>query len=390
MWFWKQSLSTKFVLTAIALSLVSMTIIGIIGFSLGQRGIQTHTDLHLQSVAALKTDAVLNWLESHRSILSRNLYPSGSTTSVDSVLLTEPGSPAHDEAVRDIQTNFQHPYDPTSSIQNLLLLNSEGRIQYSKDPQMPIAPGALEIIRDNGSAGLYASLIWAPGNVNGASSLVMAEPAQGDIPGVSVAYLDPAPIQTLLKPDAALGDRGVVYLIQPGNGAFTFEGSFRGPLLATLSGLEKPTNGTILMFDDPQGVELVGQVEKVGDLPWRIVAAIPSKDAFFDVQDMKLFMSIAILVIGSLSALGAWRLGVAIVSPLKELAEGATQIGQGNLDYRVTVHSTDEVGNVANRFNKMAMSLASTRWTLLEAERERLHPTSKANEFSEPYRFPWW
>lgn len=46
-----------------------------------------------------------------------------------------------------------------------------------------------------------------------------------------------------------------------------------------------------------------------------------------------------------------------ITHPLKQLADGALEIGQGNLDFRIELDSQDEIGELARNFNTMARSL---------------------------------
>ena len=103
--FIRKSLATKFIVTAIVLTLIPMLIVGSIGFLLGKRGIETHTDLHLQSVVSLKEEQVANRLLFLRNILATNIYPGGSTTSVESLLSTEPDSQAHKSAAILMEEN---------------------------------------------------------------------------------------------------------------------------------------------------------------------------------------------------------------------------------------------------------------------------------------------
>ena len=55
---------------------------------------------------------------------------------------------------------------------------------------------------------------------------------------------------------------------------------------------------------------------------------------------------------------------------LSELSLGAALIGANNLDYRIAVHSTDEIGTVAGTFNTMADNLAHSREELTAANTE--------------------
>ena len=46
-----------------------------------------------------------------------------------------------------------------------------------------------------------------------------------------------------------------------------------------------------------------------------------------------------------------------IIKPIRKLSEGAAEIGRGNLDYRIGLDSSDELGKLAYEFNVMTMQL---------------------------------
>jgi len=82
---------------------------------------------------------------------------------------------------------------------------------------------------------------------------------------------------------------------------------------------------------------------------------------------------IAILAGGFvISTVLAWLLARSIVQPVQSLTESAQQLGDGNLDQHVTVQSGDELGRMAEAFNKMAAKLRayrqSTTAQILEAQ----------------------
>ena len=79
-------------------------------------------------------------------------------------------------------------------------------------------------------------------------------------------------------------------------------------------------------------------------------------------------LSLGALVLGALvSAVLARR----ICKPVRELAEAARAIGDGGFDHRVKVESDDELGMLAQSFNKMAGSLETSLARLTEAAAER-------------------
>ena len=58
-----------------------------------------------------------------------------------------------------------------------------------------------------------------------------------------------------------------------------------------------------------------------------------------------------------LAAILVGTVGATIVRPLKSLSRSAAEIGQGNLDMTVAVHSPAEIGQLADAFNLMARQL---------------------------------
>jgi signal transduction histidine kinase len=76
---------------------------------------------------------------------------------------------------------------------------------------------------------------------------------------------------------------------------------------------------------------------------------------------------IGTLVGGFIVATGVtYLLARSIIQPLQGLTESAQQLGEGNLDQHVPVQSRDEVGKLAEAFNKMAAKLRAYRQSSTE------------------------
>lgn len=97
---------------------------------------------------------------------------------------------------------------------------------------------------------------------------------------------------------------------------------------------------------------------------------IDATDANFKLQDTARQLSItaivAILLIVPSSLLIARR----VVAPLNELARTARAIACGTMDARASVHSRDELGQLAVSFNTMADRIAATQMDLLQLNSE--------------------
>jgi rsbT co-antagonist protein RsbR len=75
------------------------------------------------------------------------------------------------------------------------------------------------------------------------------------------------------------------------------------------------------------------------------------------------FVALGLIGLGAL-----WFLRQAIVAPLLALAAGTRRVAAGDLRQRVSVTSTDEIGNLQQTFNTMTANLASQQQTLVERE----------------------
>ena len=59
----------------------------------------------------------------------------------------------------------------------------------------------------------------------------------------------------------------------------------------------------------------------------------------------------------------AYRLGGVVLRPIQRLTDSARELGEGNLDQVLAVQSRDELGQLADAFNKMAGKLRLYRQT---------------------------
>jgi signal transduction histidine kinase/DNA-binding NarL/FixJ family response regulator len=76
-----------------------------------------------------------------------------------------------------------------------------------------------------------------------------------------------------------------------------------------------------------------------------------------------------------------WLILRPIIQSLKQLQEGATAIGIGNLSHRLDIHTQDEIEQVSQSFNQMAENLTLSQ-TLLEQKLAELNLAKEAAEIA--------
>ena len=367
---WNRKLVTRFVLVSVLLTLIPILIVGGIGFLLGRQGIYTHTDLHLQSVVALKADEVERWLGLHRFSINWALQPNESLDFFETVMTSDPESDDYRTAKATLDDRVDCWAELPTSLNEVVVLDASGAVRYSTDPVLRNAIASESVrLAEAGANGTHFAILSSTSPTDDTPMLVIAEPLGDSIKGIVVASIQPESLFGILVPDPGLGPNSVLYLTNPEVGVISNQGIQLGTTEA-LREISRIDFDGELFVEDIHGTEIAGQSTMVGDLPWRVVAGLPTADAFADVEQVRMLIIISLAMIGTIGGLVAWRLAITITRPLKSVVAGANEIRKGNLNHRILDTSDDEVGELARSFNEMSASLFEAREDIVRAERE--------------------
>lgn len=101
-------------------------------------------------------------------------------------------------------------------------------------------------------------------------------------------------------------------------------------------------------------------------MPWQISITVLEKELMADINRFQhkllTFLSAILLLILPTSYLFIKGL----TKPIKQLIDGANRIGSGDLDQTICIESNDELGGVAEEFNKMAVQLKTSMNEILD------------------------
>jgi serine phosphatase RsbU (regulator of sigma subunit) len=197
--------------------------------------------------------------------------------------------------------------------------------------------------------------------------------ASGQVSGVIRAEVDAGRIARSLR-EAPLSTGSYAYLVRD-DGALQLADD---PLHSVASApaqlpalLRSPQS--VHEYDSSRGEQVIGAWSPISVQPasWWAVVEIPRDTAFASAQRDTLFLLAQIaLVIATTIAWGIYQ-SRRILQPLQELREGAATIGAGDLRSAIPVHSHDEIGELAQEFNRMAGHLQRSR-AEIEQQNERL------------------
>ena len=127
----------------------------------------------------------------------------------------------------------------------------------------------------------------------------------------------------------------------------------------------------------PQFQQTKRTAQQVADMNMANMVSVDgqARGALIEVRGAMLaLVSIGVL----LAAVLVGAVGAMIVSPLRTLSHYAKEIGRGNLDLTVDIQSADEIGQVAEAFNVMALQLRHFR----RLDHEKLDRTQKTTQLA--------
>jgi signal transduction histidine kinase len=138
-----------------------------------------------------------------------------------------------------------------------------------------------------------------------------------------------------------------------------------------------------LMFEDEANAAQGGEEIQIGSA--RVI--LSSARSFGELQNIQrniVLITIAVVLAGILLTIPLVRISI---RPIRQLAEGTRKIAEGDLSQRVIATSSDEVGELAESFNQMAVDLEKYHEelmqhsrTLEERVRERTNELKKSND----------
>jgi diguanylate cyclase (GGDEF)-like protein/PAS domain S-box-containing protein len=105
-------------------------------------------------------------------------------------------------------------------------------------------------------------------------------------------------------------------------------------------------------------------------VPWLITVGVPTNIAYAALAHRLKWGALIIVGTLTLAFAIAWLLSGRIVRPLRQLGKDAAVLAGGDLSHRTAVHTSDEVGALADTFNQMARALEIRRQKVRNARGE--------------------
>ncbi len=128
------------------------------------------------------------------------------------------------------------------------------------------------------------------------------------------------------------------------------------PMRLALKGLDG-----VIIAHDYRDIDVVAAYQHVPEMNWGLVTKIDRKEVFAPIVRIRIFT----IILGSICAVVVFVivliLSRKITNPIQKLVEGTKMITKGNLDFNIVSRSKDEIGFLANSFNRMTIQLGESK-----------------------------
>ncbi|MGL4379452.1 MAG: cache domain-containing protein [Microcoleaceae cyanobacterium] len=165
-----------------------------------------------------------------------------------------------------------------------------------------------------------------------------------------------------------VGQTGYTYVIDDRNFLIAKKGSaiasFQPEDISELSFVKnltdnKTTNNTanLRVYQGLKGIEVLGAIATIPNGNWAVIVELPTDEAYAPVKSLIFTMGGALFIATiSATAIG-FLFSRNIISPLENLTDAAAKMSAGHLNTQVKIKSKNELGILANTFNKMTAQL---------------------------------
>ena len=232
----------------------------------------------------------------------------------------------------------------------------------------------------------FGSVAFSQGDGRPHMNIAVAEASPGE--GVIVADVDLGGSVTDAILRAQIGTAGYAYAVDTDgqviahttNISLVLADTNLGSLPqvhAALAG-SLTTHGVVTNGRDPEGTQVLSAFESVDPPGWRVFVEEPLSEAFAPIL-AAIWRTVVLLVVFLLLAIAtSVLLARNLARPIEAIQSAAAKIGSGSLDQRIEVSSRDELGALADEFNRMAGRLQASYAGLEQQVQERTHELARA------------
>jgi PAS domain S-box-containing protein len=372
----RRSLRTRLVAYFLALSTVTVLLVGAIVYVRATADLTTSVYDRLDAVAGIKADALDRWLdEQTRNVVFIGVVP-GVGDDVRAYLDGTTGTAGRQAAEQRLRALLATVVSQTADAEEIYVLDLDGTIRLSTLASHEGTSLANEPFFTVGSSHTTVQNAYRS-SLTGRPTITVASPlfdhdGKGQRVAVVAANLSLARVDQIVHERTGLGSSGRAFLVGPDHALIQSTNQTGQTTLqsAAADAIATQQSGRGL-YVDGQGTPVIGVYTWLPDRNAGLIAEMSQDEAFGSARQLALV--IGVIGIGSalVLAAGIWIVARRVTRPILSLAATATKVRQGDLEAASGIRSEDEVGVLAGAFDDMTAQLRENVETLERRVEER-------------------
>jgi PAS domain S-box-containing protein len=387
--FLKRSLTARLICSFLLLSLLIVTLVGLIAYFQATQTITGSVYDRLNAVATLKESGLNNWVDDQTQNVVMIAWLPDVRTQAGTFLSSPDSSPEKKQAYAGLSDLLHLVITRTSYTDELYFIDMNGTIAVSSDKNDEGRSVAEAWYFLEGRSNTFVMTV-DPTTTNGTPSIVTVTPVfdmQGKRIGVLASHISLSRVDHIILERTGLGTSGETYLVYK-TGRIVSE----TPLIESGSSLEFVHSAGIDtalggrdgsgLYRNYAGTPVIGVYRWLDNQDMALVAEMSQDEAFAPARDLALIIFFSGIFLSMVLAAGMYLLARQITRPILEIADTAARVTAGDLSREAPVLTDDEVGLLARSFNQMTRTLRQTLEGLEDNLRE-LKQKDEALQISE-------
>jgi signal transduction histidine kinase len=231
----------------------------------------------------------------------------------------------------------------------------------------------------------FGDVIFDTRDNNPHMTVAIAEDPPGE--GVIVADVDLRSVKTAID-RARIGAAGYAYAVDA-NGELIAHPDINLVLKhtsfaelpqvrAALTGIPTDRADVVTTGRDPNGREVLSAYQRVEPPGWWVFVEEPTSEALAPIESATWRTALLLVIFFFVAVVTSVLLARNLARPIESIQVAAAKIGSGALDQRIEISSRDELGALAEEFNRMAARLQESYAGLEHLVQERTRELARA------------
>jgi len=367
----------RLALLFVLLGIAPLLILGQFAYQRSQSALLEEAKSHLSSVALLKEDALLEWIEGNLALLeSVATRPLVGELSLQ-IVTTARGTPGWATAYELLATSHLAP-NIMAGIEALSILHPEsGQILASTER---IIEGRFRESEEYFLRGQEASYVDHVRYNVAAEGLALhlstpIRSSTGELIAVLSAHVDLGEMERIVQLTSGSHESQDIYLINE-SALFVTEPRF-GEGFALRRMLSTEGARAVLLGEvgaaeylDYRDSEVVGAYRWIGPLSMGLLVETDRGEVLSPMRTLGVTMILGEIIASLVVLVVAVLLAQQVVRPIRRLIAGTEAIGAGDLSHQIALRQRDEFGQLATAFNRMTENLQSVTASRDDLDRE--------------------